>query len=132
MSEALYAREWRSVIRSKAWLSGAWTFERDELGNAVCNVPRPIIHHSPDGFEWGYHGSGPADLALCLAHAYIRTPSKNALKLFKGRCAELTWACHQDLKRYFVAGMPKHGTSIKRGTVLDWLVDWCRRQQLLC
>jgi hypothetical protein len=27
-------------------------------------------NHSPDGFEWGYHGSGPAQLALAiLLHA---------------------------------------------------------------
>jgi len=23
------------------------------------NVPRRIINHSPDGYEWGYGGSGP-------------------------------------------------------------------------
>lgn len=30
---------------------------------------RPLPHirrHSPAGFEWGYHGSGPAELARCL------------------------------------------------------------------
>ncbi len=27
---------------------------------------RHIVHHSPTGFEWGYGGSGPADLALAL------------------------------------------------------------------
>jgi hypothetical protein len=25
-----------------------------------------LINHSPDGFEWGYRGSGPAQLALAL------------------------------------------------------------------
>lgn len=35
-------------------------------------VPRPLplrldlINHSPTGFEWGYGGSGPAQLALAL------------------------------------------------------------------
>lgn len=24
------------------------------------------LRHSPDGFEWGYHGSGPADLAFSI------------------------------------------------------------------
>lgn len=24
------------------------------------------IHHSPDGFSWGYYGSGPAELARCI------------------------------------------------------------------
>ena len=27
---------------------------------------RHIVKHSPDGFQWGYHGSGPADLALSI------------------------------------------------------------------
>jgi hypothetical protein len=25
-----------------------------------------VVNHSPDGFEWGYGGSGPAQLALAL------------------------------------------------------------------
>lgn len=30
-----------------------------------------LREHSPDGFEWGYGGSGPAQLALAiLAHEY--------------------------------------------------------------
>jgi hypothetical protein len=27
---------------------------------------RHVVRHSPTGFEWGYGGSGPADLARCL------------------------------------------------------------------
>jgi hypothetical protein len=32
------------------------------------------VDHSPDGFAWGYHGSGPAQLALAilLQEGYIR------------------------------------------------------------
>ena len=57
--------------------------ERREGGNYVCLVEsnHPGIHqlpgrqldprldlrnHSPSGFEWGYGGSGPAQLALAL------------------------------------------------------------------
>jgi len=34
-------------------------------------VPIPIslkhiVRHSPDGFQWGYGGSGPSDLALSI------------------------------------------------------------------
>ena len=25
-----------------------------------------LMNHSPTGFEWGYHGSGPAQLALAI------------------------------------------------------------------
>lgn len=35
---------------------------------------RPLTHiniHSPGGFEWGYYGSGPSDLAIAiLAHHF--------------------------------------------------------------
>ena len=32
---------------------------------------RHVVLHSPDGMEWGYAGSGPADLALSiLSHAF--------------------------------------------------------------
>ena len=27
---------------------------------------RDLVNHSPTGFGWGYHGSGPAQLALAL------------------------------------------------------------------
>ncbi len=30
------------------------------------NLPKHIVKHSPDGFSWGYGGSGPAELARCL------------------------------------------------------------------
>jgi len=34
---------------------------------------RRLLHrsrHSPDGFQWGYYGSGPADLALAILWDY--------------------------------------------------------------
>src|SRR5215470_1617278 len=33
---------------------------------------RHIPFHSPNGFAWGYHGSGPADLALAILVDYLR------------------------------------------------------------
>ena len=50
-----------------------------------------VWNHSPDGFSWGYHGSGPAQLAL-------------ALLLDRG--VDEKWAArqHQDFKGAFVAG----------------------------
>lgn len=34
------------------------------LGDRSEPLPHAIRRHSPDGFEWGYVGSGPSDLAL--------------------------------------------------------------------
>jgi len=32
---------------------------------------RHVVRHSPTGFEWGYGGSGPADLALSILADYL-------------------------------------------------------------
>lgn len=38
-----------------------------EDGEAKELPPRTdLMNHSPDGFEWGYEGSGPAQLALAI------------------------------------------------------------------
>jgi hypothetical protein len=39
--------------------------------DATLRPVRHIAHHSPTGFEYGYAGSGPADLARCLLGDYL-------------------------------------------------------------
>ena len=52
-----------------------------------------VWSHSPDGFEWGYRGSGPAQLALALLlHAGV--PEDKAVE------------GHQALKEEVVAALP--------------------------
>ena len=48
-----------------------------------------LWNHSPDGFSWGYSGSGPAQLALALL--YDVTEDK-----------EIAVRLHQDFKREYV------------------------------
>jgi hypothetical protein len=39
----------------------------DQPGSGTLSIPlRHVVKHSPDGFEWGYTGSGPAELARCI------------------------------------------------------------------
>ena len=38
--------------------------ERVDARAVLTGVPHEWVWHSPGGFEWGYGGSGPADLAL--------------------------------------------------------------------
>ncbi len=46
-----------------------------------------LWNHSPDGFNWGYHGSGPAQLALaiCLKLTRDKTVSLRLYQEFKRR-----------------------------------------------
>ena len=48
---------------------GGFTVFKNENGNRKQLSPIPsqkLRNHSPDGFAWGYGGSGPAQLALAL------------------------------------------------------------------
>lgn len=56
---------------------------------------RDVRDHSPDGFEWGYCGSGPAQLALALLCCCF------------GRETALAW--YQAVKVALVASLPLEG-----------------------
>ena len=48
-----------------------------ENGVAKSERIKHICAHSPDGFEWGYGGSGPADTALSILHDYFRRTNRD-------------------------------------------------------
>ena len=53
-----------------------------------------VMNHSPDGFAWGYAGSGPAQLAL-------------AILLAAGLSDDRAVRLHQEFKREFLQGLPR-------------------------
>src|ERR1043166_2332245 len=61
-----------------------------------------LFNHSPDGFEWGYFGSGPAQLALAIL-ADLTGDDNLAVRL------------HQDFKQDAIAGL-------RRGQTDEWVI----------
>ena len=60
-------------------------------GKPLSPAPsQKLFNHSPDGFQWGYGGSGPAQLALALLLDVTGDP-------------ELSVRLHQTFKTHFVA-----------------------------
>lgn len=46
-----------------------------EVDDNGCRRPlRHVVVHSPTGFEWGYGGSGPSDLALSILADHLAVP----------------------------------------------------------
>lgn len=66
-----------------------------------------ICRHSPDGFEWGYGGSGPADLALSMLTDAVG--------------AELAERHYQRFKSQFIASQPFEGFCISSALVQAWI-----------
>lgn len=94
-------------------------------GEVVTNFPQVVIHHSPTGMEFGYGGSGPADMALNILELTLRainyhgdtTPTWDR----KG-CFELAMQKHQDFKWAWIAPMSRDvGAVIPFATVLAFL-----------
>jgi hypothetical protein len=60
---------------------GNWRVYVETNFDAPHHVPRrdllperfDLYNHSPDGFSWGYEGSGPAQLALAIIAHYLNT-----------------------------------------------------------
>lgn len=70
-------------------IRGAWSDETWYGAVTVDGIPldpRPSLkvrNHSPDGFAWGYGGSGPAQLALAVLLA-CGAPAPLALRHYQG------------------------------------------------
>lgn len=82
---------------------------RGPLGARVFVNGKPLPHvvlHSPTGIEWGYGGSGPADLALSLLADHLgETPTRSQLE----HGLSVAWALHQHFKAEVVARWPHEG-----------------------
>lgn len=100
---------------------------RSENGVPATNVPWLVKNHSPNGFDWGYGGSGPADLALNILEALLRRSG------FDGSKSQVSWsgdtyfdaafALHQEFKWYFVSGLPNEGGVISLSDVNTWISE---------
>jgi hypothetical protein len=101
-------------------LTKALVLVRD--GAVRTNVPHLVVHHSPSGFDWGYGGSGPADLALNICQWYLLSIGYDGLKsqCFDGHCFSLAYALHQDFKWEFIAKAPRNGAAIPMAEIKGW------------
>jgi hypothetical protein len=78
-----------------------------------------LYNHSPMGFEYGYGGSGPAQLALAILADHLETPA-NALEIFEianafgddgwerhSLAERMALRLHQDFKFAVIGGLPR-------------------------
>jgi hypothetical protein len=75
-----------------------------------------LWNHSPTGFEWGYGGSGPAQLALALLADHL------------GDDAEAV-ALHQSFKFAVVVKLPKRGWTLTSREI-DEAIQRIREQEV--
>ncbi len=104
-------------------LENGLVLRRDERG-VWTNCPHVVIHHSPTGFEFGYGGSGPADLALNVVEVLLNRLGHDGprMKCFDGECFEEAFVLHQAFKWKFIAGAHRdEGARIPYQRMLEWI-----------
>ncbi len=92
---------------------GCMVYVDDE--NGVLSHPLPLrldlANHSPTGFEWGYAGSGPAQLALAILADVLDN-------------APLALSLHQKFKFEYIAKIPRDdsgGWTIFAAEIREWV-----------
>ena len=74
------------------------------------NPRRDLHNHSPDGFNWGYGGSGPAQLALAILADHLGND-------------ELALANYQAFKFAVIAGLENDEWTLTGDAVSDALQE---------
>lgn len=82
-----------------------------ECGTRPLRPRLDVVNHSPTGFEWGYGGSGPAQLALALL-----------MDVMGDR--QFALAHYHDFKFSIIARLPRVGWKLP----LDQIIAWCCAQ----
>ena len=86
--------------------AGVTVAREDDRGKVVPLRLRHDVRAHADGFEWGYAGGGPAQLALAILSDAVGT--------------EKALPCYQRFKFQVIAKLPSDGWELSRDDVLGW------------
>ena len=100
------------------------TYEGRREGHAVIvtvngrplNPRLDLYNHSPTGFEWGYSGSGPAQLALAILADHL-ADDRQALDMY------------QRFKWVVIAELPRKGSWALTDQVIDQILQNIRNYE---
>src|SRR2546423_1244722 len=131
------------IYRGERFDSGCEVYVHE---NGACYPLPPrndIVNHSPNGFEWGYSGSGPAQLALAImadfcgpARPPAQCPFCESAPLDGWKCRECgydgekedRWAYfqsarvhYQDFKFDVVSRLSKERWEIRGEEIEEWI-----------
>lgn len=106
-------------------IENGFVFRRVGEHEIYTNVPHIVAHHSPQGYEWGYAGSGPSDLALNIVELVLRKIN------YQGATTNKVWdkstifvkslELHQEFKFHFITPMAREGGVLPYETVETWV-----------
>jgi hypothetical protein len=111
------------VARCADVLVAGVTCWRAPDGTALSSLPQRHVHYAPTGIDWGFGGSGAADLALnVLARFLPLAPDATGVVLRDGSSvSEAAWVWHQECKYALIAPLPRAGGHLPAATIRAWI-----------
>lgn len=94
---------------------GACLVMIDDTVLPMPELARSEARHSPDGYQWGYGGSGPAELARAILVA-----------LYPGDAVVRHPVCYQAFKSDVIARIREDGFTLTSDEVGAWYERWQR------
>lgn len=81
--QTINVEEIMNALPENLLVDGDWLTREVHIDGQVLRPDRSqkVRNHSPDGFNWGYGGSGPAQLALAILLKYM--PEEIAVKVYQ-------------------------------------------------
>ena len=101
----------RVIFKGDREAAPAWRVRVDDKflrSISPLNLHRDIVNHSPDGFAWGYEGSGPAQLAFAIL-MYVLGDKDKVSRLY------------QAFKRDVIARFTENTWELTDVEVLEWV-----------
>jgi len=92
-------------------------FTTDSNGMAHLQPFTNEVNHSPTGFEWGYGGSGPAQLSYAILRKYFN------IKHTRPEAERLAKLYYGDFKWDVVAKFPKEGFFLYQSEIESWFQE---------
>ncbi len=107
----------------------SWSYEADKDKDKIGPLDVVVVdedgktedlknhgYHSPDGFQIGYEGSGPSDLAYSILTDYMLRCKDVDMADIPGKVELL----HQDFKRAYIANAKEY-IRISSALIYSWL-----------
>ena len=91
-------------------ITGTWGSNEVKIDGVRLDPGKSLKlrNHSPDGFSWGYFGSGPSQLALALL-LECGFKDKEAMRFY------------QQFKQDIIARLPQTDFTISGDKIRDWI-----------
>jgi hypothetical protein len=135
-SNLLDQKRYRDEYLPLSFAQHGLVVRRGEGGGVLTNVPHRVERVSPKGFEFGYSGTAPSDLALnAVEHLLQHLVTEGVIEgpfdyhtdkeggIHRGRVSKTSFRLFPEFEEKFIATMSRSGGSVDYEVLKTWILN---------